>query len=163
MPSEQDYGLSDHEQPVGPPEPDVTAIDKILKEREQDCLRRIHQEIAEEVKKWKLNVPHAEPSLAEAIRDITITLAQVLQERDALRLRIKAVDEEHEQIKKERERMIQAYTAVEQDRDFWKGQHEGLMDTLRQVQTQLDHELAAAKEYATKYFEAMKLLSAREK
>ena len=35
---------------------------------------------------------------------------QIMQERDALRLRIRAVDQEHEQIKAEREKMIQAHT-----------------------------------------------------
>ena len=63
---------------------------------------------------------------------------QVMQERDALRLRIKAVDEEHVQMAEERKKMIAAYTAVERDRDFYKGQHEGLMDTLRQVQSEND-------------------------
>ena len=63
---------------------------------------------------------------------------QVTQERDNLRLRIKAVDQEYEQIKAEREKMIQAYTAVEGDRDFWKREHEGLMATLRETTNQLD-------------------------
>jgi hypothetical protein len=40
----------------------------------------------------------------------------VRQERDNLRLRIKAVDQEHVQITAEREKMVQAYTALEQAR-----------------------------------------------
>lgn len=49
---------------------------------------------------------------------------QIMQERDALRLRIKAVDEELEQIKADREKIIQAYTAVETDRNLWRAQAE---------------------------------------
>ena len=45
---------------------------------------------------------------------------QILQERDALRLRIKAVDEEHVQLQADREKMVQAYTTVEGERDFYK-------------------------------------------
>jgi|CXWL01.1.fsa_nt_gi hypothetical protein len=45
---------------------------------------------------------------------------QVMQERDALRLRIKAVDEEHDKLQADREKMVQAYTTVEGERDFYK-------------------------------------------
>jgi chromosome segregation ATPase len=39
-------------------------------------------------------------------------LAEVTQERDNLRLRIKAVDQEHGHLKAEREKMVQAYATL---------------------------------------------------
>ena len=49
---------------------------------------------------------------------------QVIQERDALRLRIKAVDDEHVQLQADREKMVQAYTILEVDRDLWRKEGE---------------------------------------
>ena len=49
---------------------------------------------------------------------------QIMQERDALRLRIKAVDEEHDKLQADREKMVQAYTVAEVDRDLWRKEGE---------------------------------------
>ena len=45
---------------------------------------------------------------------------QVMQERDALRLRIKAVDEEHVQMAEHKHLMFTAYMKLEAERDFYK-------------------------------------------
>lgn len=54
---------------------------------------------------------HVQSELADYARDV----AQLRQERDALRLRIKAVDEEHVQLGEERKKMIDAYTKLEEE------------------------------------------------
>lgn len=71
---------------------------------------------------------------------------QIMQERDALRLRIKAVDEEHVQLAEERKKMIEAYTIVEVDRDLWKKEHEGLMLTVFEMQRKIDLSVSVARE-----------------
>ncbi len=63
---------------------------------------------------------------------------QLRQERDALRLRIKAVDEEHVQLAEERKKMIDAYTKVEEQKNFWEREHKALMETCLTTQKRLD-------------------------
>lgn len=63
---------------------------------------------------------------------------QLRQERDALRLRIKAVDEEHAQLAEERKKMIDAYTKVEEQKNFWEREHKALMETCLTMQKRLD-------------------------
>ncbi len=63
---------------------------------------------------------------------------QLRQERDALRLRIKAVDQEHIQLAEERKKMIDAYTKVEEQRNFWEREHKALMETCHVMQKRLD-------------------------
>lgn len=63
---------------------------------------------------------------------------QLRQERDALRLRIKAVDEEHIQLAEDRKKMIDAYTNVEEQKNFWEREHEALMETCRTMQGRLE-------------------------
>jgi hypothetical protein len=65
-------------------------------------------------------------------------LLEVEKERDALRLRIKAVDEEHVQLTEERKKMIDAYTKVEELKNFWEREHKALMETCRTMQKRLD-------------------------
>lgn len=63
---------------------------------------------------------------------------QLRQERDALRLRIKAVDQEHSQLKEDRKKMIVAYTEVETDRNFWKHEHAELVKVIQAFQREKD-------------------------
>lgn len=53
---------------------------------------------------------------------------QLRQERDALRLRIKAVDEEHVQLGEERKKMIDAYTKLEEEQ---KREREAFKEEMR--------------------------------
>lgn len=83
---------------------------------------------------WKVEHMHLQSELADYARDV----AQLRQERDALRLRIKAVDAEHIQLAEERKKMIDAYTKVEEQKNFWEREHKALMETCHVIQKKLD-------------------------
>lgn len=75
---------------------------------------------------------------------------QIRQERDALRLRIKAVDEEHVQLAEDRKKMVETYTIVEMDRNLWKREHGGLMFSYQELQRKLDIAVSTAQEQVAK-------------
>lgn len=83
---------------------------------------------------WKVEHMHLLSELADYARDVT----QLRQEHDALRLRIKAVDEEHSQLEEDRKKMIVAYTEIETDRNFWKHEHAELVKVIQAFQREKD-------------------------
>lgn len=78
---------------------------------------------------------------------------QIRQERDALRLRIKAVDAEHVQLAEERKKMIAAYTAIEEQKNFWEREHKGLLETCLTMQKRLDSVADEHREERAKMFQ----------
>lgn len=95
---------------------------------------RLNRDVA-----WHLwNDEKALDETVHLIQDMRDAQAHVEYERDNLRLRIKAVDEEHELIKEERKKMLAAYTALEVQKNFWEREHKALMETCHNMQRTID-------------------------
>lgn len=82
---------------------------------------------------WKVEHMH----LLSELKNYASDIAQLRQERDALRLRIKAVEAEHVQLAEDRKKMIDAYTNLEKQKNFWEREHKSLLATCVTMQKRL--------------------------